>query len=103
MRRYGRREDGSAPGSRSTTRQGAGRVALVAGLPSGGSLDVRGTLELHPLAAALRVVANNLDVALARAYLPPSTPVTVRDGRIATDLALDYTRDGSLRLTGDLT
>jgi uncharacterized protein DUF748 len=82
--------------------QSPARVSLVAGLPAGGAMDVRGTLSVHPLAAALQVALTDIDLALASPYVPAVSPVTVGSGRLATKLTVAYAQDGDLRVDGDV-
>jgi uncharacterized protein DUF748 len=78
------------------------RVTVTSGLPAAGTLEVRGTADLHPVAANLDIVATNVDLTLARAYLPPTVPITLGGGRLAATLKTAYAADGTLRASGDV-
>jgi hypothetical protein len=78
------------------------RVSVTAGLPAGGALDVRGTADLHPVAANLDVSVTNVDLTLARAYVPATAPITLGDGRLTTALKVGYGADGTLSTSGNV-
>jgi hypothetical protein len=79
------------------------QLSVTAGLPAGGALDVRGSAELQPLAASLDVALNNVDLGLARPYVPAGTPVTIGDGRLGARVKVVYGVDASVRADGHVT
>jgi hypothetical protein len=77
-------------------------VALLASLPRGGRLEAKGTARLGvPAAAALDVAIRDVDVTLARAYLPARAPVAVAGGRL--DARIDVRWSGGLEADGRFT
>jgi hypothetical protein len=77
-----------------------GEVTLAASGPDGMTIAARGMTGVAPLTAELEVVLGNVEVAPARAHLPPDAPVTIGSGRLASTLAVTY-GDDALRITGD--
>jgi hypothetical protein len=82
--------------------RGPARVTVTAGLPSGGTLDVRGTAVAQPVSADLAVTVANVDVKLAGPYVPEVAPITPGDGRLRTALHVTYGADARLGIDGDV-
>jgi Domain of Unknown Function (DUF748) len=89
-------EDASYPA------RGPARVVVTAGLPSAGTLDIRGTAVVAPVSADLKVTLANVDLKLAKPYVPPATPITPGDGRLSTALQVTYAADGRLGVDGEV-
>lgn len=89
-------EDASYPA------RGPARLTITAGLPSAGTLDVRGTTVLAPVSADLAVTLANLDLKLAKPYVPATTPIAPGDGRVSTALQVTYAADGRLGVDGEV-
>lgn len=71
-------------------------VQVRASLPGGGSLDLRGTAGLAPVAADLRVVLGGVDLAAFQPYLPIAGRIA---GRADADLAVVASADRELTAT----
>jgi hypothetical protein len=89
-------EDASHPS------RGPARVTATAGLPSGGTLDVRGTAVAQPVSADLAVTITDVDVKLAKPYVPEVAPITPGDGRLRTALHVTYGGDARLGVDGEV-
>ncbi len=76
-------------------------LVVTAGLPSGGTLDARGTVSFSPVTAKLGIKLGSLDLTLGLPYLPPSTPITLDHGTLEADLAVTYAPDAGTRVSGD--
>jgi hypothetical protein len=79
------------------------RIAVVAGLRTGGTLEARGTVTPTPLAAALDVAAADVDIAVARPWIPADLPLRLGGARIAADAKVRYQADGSVAADGTTT
>jgi hypothetical protein len=78
------------------------RLRVTAALPANGTVRVSGNVELEPITADVKVDVANVDLRLARPYIPSSAPVDITDGRLAMALRLVYGRDGDVVANGDV-
>ena len=78
------------------------RLLVTAALPANGTMRVSGNVELEPVTADLKVNLANVDLRLARPYIPASVPVSIADGRVAVALSVLYGRDGAVVANGDV-
>ncbi|HYQ38133.1 MAG TPA: DUF748 domain-containing protein [Pseudomonas sp.] len=64
-------------------------LKLASGLGSHGHLQASGQARLQPLASQLKVVARDLDLRVAQAYLSPFLRLELRSGLLAGEVAVD--------------
>jgi outer membrane protein OmpA-like peptidoglycan-associated protein len=74
------------------------RLKLASGLGARGHLEAAGQARLQPLSSQLKVVARDLDLRVAQAYLSPFLHLELRSGLLAGDVAVDLTGIAPLAL-----
>ena len=68
------------------------RLKLASGIGAHGQLEAAGQVRLAPLDSQLKVVARDLDLRLAQAYLSPFIHLELRSGLLSGDVAVDLQR-----------
>jgi uncharacterized protein DUF748 len=83
--------------------QRAFRVSGNAALRDGGSSTIEGTVHAGTLAAQARATFTDLDLTLARGYLPPTILIAPSGGRLTADVQMSFARDQGVLLDGTAT
>lgn len=64
-------------------------LALTSGIGPQGRLEAGGAVRLKPLGSQLKVLARDLDLRLAQAYISPFIHLELRSGLLGSELAVD--------------
>ena len=78
------------------------RLLVTAALPAHGTMRVSGNVELEPITADVKVDLANVDLRLARPYIPAPAPVDISDGRLAAALRVVSGRAGDIVANGEV-
>ncbi len=74
-------------------------LTLASGIGQQGRLEASGEVRLKPLGSQLKVVARDLDLRLAQAYISPFIHLELRSGLLGSELAVDLQNLAPLAFT----
>ena len=74
-------------------------LRLVSGIGAQGHLEASGAVRLKPLGSQLKVLARDLDLRPAQAYISPFVHLELRSGMLGGDLAVDLQNIAPLAFT----
>jgi hypothetical protein len=77
-------------------------VRIDVALPDNGALEARGTATFQPLSAELRVSVSEAPLAVLAGYIPQSSPVHARTGRVGADLRVRLAAESGVGVSGDV-